>query len=238
MTLFEQWELINYIANKDYGGNVIEPEQFNALTKVVNLDLLKAKFGLPEDYQPGAPISRQYLDATQRLTDETRFLKMDLRDETLTPETEVPFTTWAYPSDYFSLVSLLYNYQRNIDGVTTIVPQQVEILTKDEADSRLGNWTKKPSATNPIAVITSSAIRFYPIAIGTADISYIRYPTDPVFDYVEGAGFITEGASPVEYEWPKHLHMDLTRMILSYIGINMREQQLEQYAEQHKAQGV
>ena len=238
MTLFEQWELVNYISNKDYGGNVIEPEQFNALTKVVNIDLLKVKMGLPEDYQVGQPMSRQYLDATQRLTDETRFLKVDLTDEALTAGAGEPFQTYTYPSDYFSLVSLLYNYQRNIDGTATVVPQQIEILTMDEADARFGNWTKKPSVTNPISVITSLTIRFYPVEIGVADISYIRYPTDPEFDYVVGAGFITDGGSSVEYEWPKHLHMDLTRMILSYIGINMREQQLEQYAEQHKAQGV
>ena len=59
-----------------------------------------------------------------------------------------------------------------------------------------------------------------------------------MFDYTENPGYITDGGSSVEYEWEAHLHMDLTRMILGYIGINLREQQLEQYAEQHKAQGV
>jgi hypothetical protein len=202
------------------------------------MDELKVKMGLPEDYQVGQPLSRQYLDGTQRLTDETRFLKVDLMDQNLAAQTGEPFQTYDYPSDYFSIVSLLYNYQRNIDGVATVIPEQVEILTMDQVDARLGNWTKKPSVTNPIAVMTSSTIRFYPVEIGVADISYIRYPTDPEFDYVVGAGFITDGGSSVQYEWPKHLHMDLTRMILSYIGMNMREQQLEQYAEQHKAQGV
>ena len=75
MTLFEQWELVNYIANKDYGGNVIEPDRFASLVKVANLDLFKIKMGLPEEYQIGSPIPRQYLDATKRLTDETRFLR-------------------------------------------------------------------------------------------------------------------------------------------------------------------
>jgi hypothetical protein len=52
-------------------------------------------------------------------------------------------------------------------------------------------------------------------------------------------GYITyDAAGSTEYEWPEHLHMDLTRIIMGYIGINMREDQLEQYAEIHKQQGV
>jgi hypothetical protein len=234
MTLFEQWELVNYIANKDYGGQVIEPEQFNALTKVVNIDMLKLKFGLPEEYQVGAPFARQYLDATQRLTDETRFLK------TRTGIATGSFNSSAtIPADYFTFITASYIYQRNIDGVSTNIEKMIEILTPDEATERLGNFTKQPSPTNPIGVFGSFVISLYPDeTIGTVLFDYIRYPTDPEFDYVVGAGFITDGGSSVEYEWPKHLHMDLTRMILSYIGINMREQQLEQYAEQHKTQGV
>jgi hypothetical protein len=234
MTLIEQWDLINYIANKDYGGQVIEPDTFNALTKVVNLDLLKVKMGLPEDYQPGAPVSRQYLDATQRLTDETRFLKAFSAIATGSFNTDA-----VLPADYFNFISAYYVYQRNIDGVSTDIDTVLEILTWDEANERKGNWTKKPSPTNPIGIITQFSIKLFPEeTIGNLLLQYIRYPTDPEFNYVVNSGYITDGGSSVEYEWPKHLHMDLTRMILGYIGINMREQQLEQYAEQHKAQGV
>jgi hypothetical protein len=213
---------------------VIEPDQFNALTKVVNMDMLKVKFGLPEDYQPGAPISRQYLDATQRLTDETRFLKSRAGVATGSFNSSA-----TIPADLFTWISCSYIYQRNIDGVAENIEKMIEILTPDAAVERNGNYTKKPSATNPICVMGSNVITLYPDeTIGTVIFDYIRYPTDPEFDYNVGAGFITDGGGSTEYEWPIHLHMDLTRMILGYIGINMREQQLEQYAEIHKQQGV
>lgn len=235
MTLFEQWTLVNYIANKDYGGNVISPDRFGQLTTVANIDLFKLKFGLPEDYQLGAPISRQYMDATQRLTDETRFLHTALYDEAVV-NNEV-----SLPRTYFTLISCRYNFQRSIDGVATVVPREVEILTQSEASERLGNYTKRPTAKNPIGIIEGpgyGAIRFYPEStISVVDLFYISFPNEPVFDYVVQAGYITEGPDPVEYEWPEHLHMDLTRMILGYIGINMREQELQRYAEQHKIQG-
>ncbi len=102
MTLFEQWELVNYIANKDYEGNVITPIRFKQLCVVSNMDLFKLKMGLPEDYQLGAPISRQYLDATQRLTDETRFLKKRVAAQA------VASGVVAYPADYFGFDAITW----------------------------------------------------------------------------------------------------------------------------------
>jgi hypothetical protein len=231
MTLFEQWELVNYIANKDYSGNVISPDRFGQLVKVVDLDLFKVKMGLPEDYQPGAPISRQYLDATKRLTDETRFLKKRVAAQPVT------LGIVAYPADYFGGNSIRYGYQRQVDGSTKVLWKPVEELTEDQYSDRAGNFTKEPTVKNPVCVTRSDGIHIYPASIVQVDFTYIRYPVEPVFAYVQQTGYITAGAS-TEYEWPKHLHRDLTMMILSYIGINIREQQLEQYAEQHKAQGV
>ncbi len=232
MTLFEQWELVNYIANKDYEGNVIPPERFKKLCVVVNMDLFKVKMGLPEDYQLGAPISRQYLDATQRLTDETRFLKKRVAAQA------VASGVVAYPEDYFGFDAMRYGYQRQVDGSPKVIWKPVEMLTEDQYSDRAGNSIKEPTAKNPVCLIRSDGIYVYPTAIVQVDFAYIKYPLDPVFDYTVSSGYISEGTSPTEYEWQVHLHRDLTMMILSYMSINIREQQLEQYAEQHKTQGV
>lgn len=211
---------------------MIAPDRFKQLCVVVNLDLFKVKMGLPEDYQLGAPISRQYLDATQRLTDETRFLKQRVAAQ------PVASGIVAFPANYFRFDAMRYGYQRQVDGAAKVIWKPVEMMTEDEYSDRAGNSIKEPTVKNPVCLIRSDGIYVYPTAIPQVDFSYIRYPVDPVFDYVQETGYITEGASPTEYEWPKHLHRDLTMMILGYIGINIREQQLEQYAEQHKAQGV
>jgi hypothetical protein len=232
MTLYEQWSLIQYIVNKDYQGNIIEPDMFKQLVKVANMDMFKIKMGLPEDYQIGTPLSRQYVDLNERMTDETLFLKK--RDSS----TAVSSGKFAYPNDYFQAVSIRYNYQRNIDGVATVIPRPVQRLTEDKYSARAGNWTKKPSTLNPVCVLRSDGIYVYPDTITEVDFSYIRYPNDPVFDYVLNTGYITEGGSPTEYEWPKILHNDLTRIILGYIGINLRSEQIQGYAEMHKKEGV
>ena len=131
-----------------------------------------------------------------------------------------------------------FGYQRQVDGESKVFWKPVEMLTEDQYSDRAGSFTKEPSQKNPVGVIRSDGIYVYPITIPQVDFTYIEYPTEPVFDYIQQTGYIEEGGAPTEYAWPIHLHMDLTRMILGYIGINIREQQLEQYSEQHKTQGV
>ena len=232
MTLFEQFNLVNYIANKDYEGNVISPDRFAQLATVANMDLFKIKMGLPEEYQPGMPLSRQYYEANQLLADETKFLKVYNKTQS------VPSGVVAYPTDYFRFDDMRYNWQRQVDGDTVILPRPVEMLFENEYSERAGNWTKKPSTQYPVCVLRKDGIYVYPTIITTVEFAYVRYPKTPVFDYEVHDGYITEGSSPTEYEWPEILHMDLTRIILRYIGINLRDQQLAAYAEQHKVEGV
>jgi hypothetical protein len=232
LTLFKQWELVEYIANKDYQGNVIEPDRFAQLVKVVNMDLFKVKMGLPEDFKIGMPLSRQYLDANQTFTDETKFLKERV------PAQVVTTGVIAYPSDYFRFDAMTYGYQRNIDGTPTVIPKIVNMLTVADYSDRAGNYTKQPTIKNPVCVTRNDGIYVYPITIVAVDFNYIKYPVEPVFAYNQEAGYITEDAGgSTQYEWPEILLMDLTRRILSYIGINLREKELQQYAEVHKAMG-
>ena len=233
MRIFQMYELMNFIINKDYEGNAFTPSQLADLVKVANLELFKIKMGLPEDYSPGQPLSRQGLDLTQRLTDETRFLKK------LDPTITVASGVIAYPSDYFTISALRHNYPRTIDGAATAIPRPIEILTEDEYSDRAGKWLKRPTTWDPVAVIRDDGIHVYPNSIASAEIAYIKYPEEPIFAYTLHTGYITEDVpGTTEFEWPEILHMDLVRIMLSFTGVHLRDEQLFQYAEQKKAAGV
>lgn len=232
MTLFEGWTLLNYMGNKDYGGNIIEPDIYAQLIKIVNLELFNVKMGLPSEYAPGQPIPRQHYDLNKHLNSETIFLRVYVPAQTVTTG------SFSYPANFFKEDDIRYNYQTTVDGVATTLPRPVEILEEREYSERAGNFTKKPSTKHPVGVKRSDGIYIYPTSITEVQFSYVRYPAEPVFDYVQDTGFITEGGSPTEYEWGKHLHWNLLVRILDKIGINIREQQLQQYAEMKKAEGV
>jgi len=233
MTLFQIYELLQYITNKDYEGNVIKPDQFGQLIKVADLDMFKRKIGLPEDYQLGAPISREYIDANKIATTDIRHLKVRVP----TQSSSLGYIT--FPANYCVEDALRYNYQRNVDGAATTITKAIEVLTEDKYGDRAGNWTKKPTDKNPVCVIRQDGIYIYPATVSVVDFNYYRYPTEPVFAYNQESGYITyDAGGSTEFDWPKRLHMDLTRIILSYIAVNLREADVVAYAEAKKKEGI
>jgi hypothetical protein len=222
------------ILNKDYGGNVLTPERFRQLIKVVNIDKFKKKFGLPEEYQPGRPTPREYVEITLKNAD-------DLRKFKATPLINTPAVAGLlpYPEDYAHRDQIVYNQTVTIDGVANIIPRQVEILTETQSAARRSNYTKGPTTTYPIGVMRSSGIQIYPITVTVVDFYYWRFPIDPVFSYNQYSGYITyNAAASVEFEWPPDECNSLVSMMLGYLGINMRENDILQYSEMKKQTGV
>ena len=233
MTLFQIYEMVQYYLNKDYEGNVITPDKFKELIIAADLDLFKRKIGLPEDYQLEAPISREYIDANKIATTDIRHLKVRA------PTQAVTTGVVAFPSEYCVEDALRYNYQRNVDGSSVTITKAIEVLTEDQYGDRAGSWVKKPTTKNPVCVIRQDGIYVYPASISVIDFNYYRYPTEPVFAYNQESGYITyDSGGSTEFDWPKRLHMDLVRIILSYIAVNLREREIVQYAEAKKREGV
>ena len=226
MTLFEIFSLIEYIGNKDFSGNVIPPDRFNQLIKVVSIEHFREKYGLPEEYQPGRPIPAEFADITIKNTDDLKAFKMPLFGRA------VANGILGYPGDYAHRDTFVYNFSKTINSVATIFPRPIEVLREAEFASRNGNYTKRPTTYNPICVLRSDGVHIRPITITSVDMFYYRFPVDPVFLYDEADGYITDKVGSVQFEFPKDEGYTLTKKILSLVGINLREDQLIQYAEQ------
>jgi len=227
------YTLIELVLNKDYSGNVVTPERFKQLIKVVNIDMYKKKFGLPEEYQPGRPVPREFIEVTAKNADDMKAFKVPLTN------TPCPAGLLPYPSNYAHKDQITYNRTVTIDGVATSMPRPVEILRESEATARRGNYTKAPSVAYPIGVMRNNGIQIYPTTIAAVDFVYWRWPNEPVFEYNQFPGYITYNASSsTEFEWPEDNHMNLVRMMLEYMGVNLREADIVQYANTKMQQGV
>jgi hypothetical protein len=235
MTLWDIYNLVNLIVNKDFGGNIITPEQFKDLIKVVNIDLFRNKYGLPEEYQPGRPIPKEYAEITLKNMDDLKAFKVFLKNVPLVNGT-IP-----YPADYCHRIELTNNFTIKINKVDTVLPKGIEVLTESQLSSRLGNYTKRPVSRMPICTFRSDAIYIWPFEVSDivpdpitqVDFAYFRWPHDPVFAYVIGDGEITyDAVNSVEPEWPQDEYITLTAMLLKYIGINLRAEEIVQIANQ------
>ena len=226
MTLFEIYDLVRFIGNKDFDGNIVTPDKFNKLIKVVNIELFRNKYGIPEEYQPGRPVPLEYVDITLKNTDDLRKFRVSLLN------TPVTAGVLPYPSNYAHRDVVSYNFVKNINGSNVTLPREVEILRESQMAERLGNYTKRPTTQNPCGVIRLGGIYVYPTTITAVDFYYFRFPNDPEFSYTEADGYITYNtATSTEFEWGKDEHYTLTKMILSLVGINLREGDLVNYAE-------
>jgi hypothetical protein len=235
MTLFEMFSLIKLICNKDYLGNVITPERFQQLIKLVNIDLFRNKYGLPEEYQPGKPIPREYVEITLKVTDDLKAFKV------FTPNVSLINGVLPYPQNYAHKDEVIYNFVKTINKKSVSLPRGVEVLRESQLATRLGNYTKRPTLLMPVGVMRSDGIHIYPtvvsdlnpVVITSVDFAYFRWPVDPVFGYNQMDGYITENsATSVQFEWPVDEHITLLAMILKWLGINLREADIVQIANQ------
>jgi len=237
MTLMETYDFIKFIGDKDYNGNYFKPAYYNSAIIAANLDLYKKVSGIPEEYQPGSPLAREHFELNQKSLDEVRFFKGHIFDQA------VASGYFALPADYIYHDSLSYKYIHSIDGTPTTLPRPVEVLREDQAADRQGNFIKKPTTQYPIAVVrkvlTNDRMYIFPITINAVDFHYYRLPATPVFAYtISQDALVYNAGSSTEFEWPEQKHMDLVRILLSYLGINLAHELLIQYAENQKTKGI
>jgi len=137
--------------------------------------------------------------------------------------------------------NLAYSLDFEVSGRTaTIVPP-------DKARSRINSFLGAPTDARPIVIVDGTTATFYPSTLTTADelaITYYKYPqgTNPIsgaastsnptwaYNTVNNVA-VYSAANSVDFELPKSLEYRLAQRILSYVGINMREPEIEQFAQ-------
>jgi hypothetical protein len=227
----------DYISNKEQSGNTISPDNFNLLLRRGLDDLFKQRYGLPEEYQPGMPLPRMAYEVTQKMKDDLRMLK---KTETLSVDANGQM---LIPSDYVHYTRITYVYfvnnKENKKPDEKIVG--VEVIDDDKWDGRRTHPIKVPNKKKLIiANFNSDNVEYFPKDLGNIQFTYLKYPPTPVWAYTIDAddNVVYDPSNSINIELPAILTNDLTRIILSYIGINLREQGLVSYVEEIKAKGM
>lgn len=247
MNVGQIFNLVDFISNKEQTGDTLTPDQFSLIMEAVNIMFFKERYGLPEEYQPGQPLPRQAWEITQKMSDDLRACKEHQ------PAWAVDSAGVAQiPSDYIHRSSILKTFipYTGSQPITTVV----EALTDDEAGGRRSNSITYPTLKNPICVFYKNYIQFFPINIQSVEFTYLRLPKKPFFDYNianDQYVFLPQGqfhngtnlpagtpSRTVELEWPEDAHIDFANRIMKYVGINLREDQLINYAQAVTTQGT
>lgn len=235
MTVDEIKNFVEYIANKEQSGESLSPMEFNRLLKTSAIDFTRFLYGAIEGYKQGDVSPTISYENTQYITDALRALKVPL---TLA----VDVNGFAnIPTDYAHVSSIRYSYSKpgkcpTDPAITKTV--SIEVVKDDKVGVRLGSALSAPRASRPICVFYKNTIQFYPVNIASVVFTYLKTPATPVWGFtVSGDMPVYDPTSSTQPEFPEIFHLDICRIILGYMGINLRDNDLQSFNERFKQTG-
>lgn len=251
MNVWEIYQFINWRSNKEQSGRTYTPDQFNIGLQAVDIELLKIKYGLPEEYKPNQPFPRQGWEITQKISDDLSHLKVVMNGYDR-PLLVVVSGFADVPADYLHYSSLRYDSTISapiIDGVAQgsdvnhSVP--IEVLKNADFDARLWSIIKNlkpykyPYAQINQKVTGGKYIEIRPTGIRYVVFSYIRTPISGVLAVtLDGNNdYVYDAANSRDVEWALDLHIDLSNILYQWLGQNLSNQQMNQDAQQRKMLG-
>lgn len=142
------------------------------------------------------------------------------------------------PSNLYFLNLLDVRITYAISGTTRYV--SLELPNEDEMSGRLNSQIDPVTITSPIGEIESKQyIRVYPTGSGyNGTVTFLRRPVKPNFVYstISGRVIVYDDAASTQLEWGENWINALLLKSLNSIGINLDDQELQQFSEMKSGQ--
>jgi hypothetical protein len=140
-----------------------------------------------------------------------------------------------FTSDSTGLVTFDADYLHMIGGAYTVsgsTINNVRFLNEDELALALKSQLRAVSTSSPIAIDASVGFRLYPAATQTGFYNYLRRPATPVLGYTQSGRSITyDPNTSTQLEFTDVYINNIISRALKFWGINMAEQDIQQFAQ-------
>lgn len=223
MNIYEIYKAVEFYLNKDQFGRHFPVTKFNSMIPVVEIDLFKQRYGLPQEYFPGMPIPRMSYEITQKISDDVSPMKVWLGS---------PQGTSALSVGSDGLAQLPVDYV-HFSSARTMEDYPIEMLMDAQFNERLLNPNRTPSRRYPIMTRYGNHLMFAPKDLTKVHFIYLRPPKhahlavtiDPVND-VE----VYDPQNSRDTEFPIDMHTEYIRRMLMNMGVNIRSELIMQYS--------
>lgn len=220
MALDADYEFLDFWINKQF-GTYYSPEEKDLIVD-------RAQMSLYNDYY-------DKFGASQRLNDALAPFKREFVFTNITS----PGGLIMLPDVYQNLLSVYTIVQDARIGLPTNRP--VPILNEDEKVARDNSQIYPPSMWDPYGMVVQNwDVQLFPEVPMAGKVYYLTRPAAPVFSYsiVSGRVIVYDPINSVQLEWAEKDKDSILIKALSYIGINIREQDVIQYAEMKSGQNL
>lgn len=212
MDLNDAYQLLNFYINKEQGA-YYTPEQLDLVVD-------RAQMALFNDYYLQYSVDQRLAEALSPFTRELTFIN-----------STAPSGSVILPNDLMHILAI--NTIVNLPGRTLTIP--VPILNVDEKAARDNSQVVPLTILDPYAIRSSTfSLRIYPALPATGSVHYLARPFAPQFVYtiISGRVIVYNQAASTQLSWRDNDVVSILIKALSYLGINMSEQDIIQYAEQ------
>jgi hypothetical protein len=225
MKIKNLYEYLNFLLNK-YNYYVDKEDIVEAIHNA-SMTLFIQRYGNPAEYQPGRPLPRVAYQLTQKVSDD---LKVFLKEKSYRG-TEIINGAISYPLDLAHPTRLTW--------VSTGTRVGVTFVDDDKVDEKLNCPITGPTERYPFAEILSNGLRVYPASPVELRLKYLSYPVKPKYvTRIEDGDEVFDEVASIDIQWPETTFRQLAMIALGDFGVNLKDQQIQQYSEFRKREGV
>lgn len=240
-SIWDIYLFVNFRLNKEQSGRVFTPESFNLACSFADYELMKLKYGLPEQYKPNFPIPAQGWEVTQEITDALTHLKVYMGGKDVA-QLRLDANGYALPpTNYLHLSSFAYvDYVHDcVTETDEEVRNPIDIVRDGDWDTRIWDELTKPTLDNPIARLNSSYWEFRPRTMGAVDCTYLRKPVTAVLGYSVDDNFniVYNESTSVQPDWPEQMYNEFAVILYAWMAVNVESQAHMADAQGRKIQG-
>lgn len=209
--------LCELIVNKNQSGQ-LTPVRFNLACESVTWDWFNFCYGQPVLSKNGSQSNDMFWQSTEKISNNLRpFIKKVVLQIDPTGKA-------IKPTDFVQTSSVRYWYGTKQVGV--------DFANDGDLEEFLGTELLAPTKQYPVYAIYYDKIQFYPKDLVRVEFTYLRKPVTPVWGYTTvNSRPVYDAATSVDFEFPEENINEIVARIVKLWGINIREQQVQQYAQ-------
>lgn len=259
-------QLCEYLANKHQTGAQMTPNEFNICAASSMDDIVMYYYGLPQYYAPGTPLPPVAWEITQLTMDYLRDLKktnvitVSQTGQMVIPTDYIHKSALTYEliqqsnagntcdddqpvncaTEEDTTKAQTYMQLHQPNNTVTTSSRPISVLGDEQFLMMKNSSVRQPSKKYPIARMMNGYMEFAPKNLSRVTMTYIRYPLKPFWAYTLPNGFdpVYDPVLSVNIELPAILKNQFCYSVLTKLGINIREPQLQEFAQNMKQAGV
>lgn len=226
MTIDEVHKFIDFIAKKSNSGGYITPAEKDLLLNRAQVQYFNKLYGNQNDYRYDRPVPRISYAVTEKISNSLSPFLSDLTALVIDANGQTNI-----PADLFQTVAVT----KTLNGVEN----EITRVEHDRIANNLTSYYDAPDTSFPIYAQLKTKFQFYPKNLGSANIIYLKEPTKMVWGYTVVSGRpVYDALTSTQPQWKDMDMNEIIYLALSYIGVNLKDQDIAQFANNKTQTGL